>query len=386
MALTVKDILQLDGLSKMRLVAGGGGLNRYVVSLGIADYEFSSFTDAAEKKVFEPDMIILSTLLFAKDEPDLILTTTKFLCEIGAAAFACKTTVFPTLPAEVISFANEHDFPIIQYDADLYMESIIFEILDAVRREDDNFFSEENLDQMIAGSLTKTQIYALSKNISLKLKDYSMAVYIKSEDPDFQLNLERYSKVFYLNRNLSTKALICKYKNGLFALLTARQQKKKSFDIILEELLGFLSPSGEKLYVSCSRIHDPYKELDQCIREGYYTHIASIAEDKVFGSYDKIGTYQLLVPLADSEAMKDYMTTLINPVLEKPEFFETIKQLALNEGDIFKTASSLNCHHNTIRYRISKIKQFLFCDEMSDQEFYANISLAVRLYMLYEYK
>lgn len=386
MALTVKDILQLGGLSKMRLIAGKGGLNRYVASLGIADYEFSSFAQASEKNVFEPDMIILSTLLFARDEPDLILATTKFLCEIGAAAFACKTTVFPDLPAEVIDFANHHDFPIIQYDGDLYMESIIFEILDAVRKEDDNFFSEENLNQMIAGSLTNAQIYALSKNISLKLKEYVMAVYIKGEDEDFQLNLERYSKVFYLNRNLNTKALVCKYKNGLFALLTARQKKKQSFAIILRELMEFLSPSKEGLYVSCSRIHDPYKELDQCIRESYYTHIASTAEEKSFGSYDKIGAYQLLVPLADTEAMKDFMSSLIDPIREKPEFFETIRQLALNEGDIFRTASSLQCHHNTIRYRISKIKQFLFCEEMSDQEFYVNISLAVRLHMLNENK
>lgn len=386
MALTVKDILQLEGLSKMRLVAGIKGLDRYVVSLGIADNEFSSFADQSERDVFEPDMIILSTLLFAKEEPDLILSTAKFLCEIGAAALACKTTIFKELPGEVIDFADEHDFPIIQYDADLYMESIIFEILDAVRKEDDNFFSEENLNQMIDGSLTKAQISALSKNISLKLKEYVMTVYIKREDEDFQLNLERYTKIFYLNRNLNTKALVCKYKNGLFVLLTARQKKKESFTIILNELLDFLSPSNERLYVSCSLIHDPYKELDQCVRESYYTHMASAAEGKAFGSYDKIGAYQLLVPLADTEIMKDFMSALIGPILERPEFFETIKHLVLNEGDIFKTASSLKCHHNTIRYRISKIKQFLSCEEMSDQEFYVNISLAVRLYMLNENK
>ena len=69
MALTVKDILQLDGLSKMRLIAGEGGLDRYVVSLGIADNEFSSFADQSERNVFEADMIILSTLLFSKEEP-----------------------------------------------------------------------------------------------------------------------------------------------------------------------------------------------------------------------------------------------------------------------------------------------------------------------------
>lgn len=386
MALTVKDILQLDGLQKMKLIAGQGGINRYVVSLGVADYEFSSFAKESDKDVFESDMIILSTLLFAKEDPGLILSAVKYLYSINAAAFACKSTVFHDLPQAVIDFADEHDFPIIQYGADLYIESIIFEILDAVRIEDDNFFSEENISNMIANGLTKAQVYTLSKNISLKFKEYIMAVYIKSESENFQLNLERYAKVFYLNRSLNNKALLCKYKNGLFAILTARQNNKKTFQVILDELMDFLTPAKDGLYISCSRVHDPYKELDQCIRESYYTHVASITEERAFHSYDKIGTYQLLVPLAESEAMKDFMTSLIQPVLKKPDFFETLKQLTFNEGDIFKTASSLKCHHNTIRYRISKIKHFLFCEEMSDQEFYVNISLAVRLYMLYEYK
>ena len=81
--------------------------------------------------------------------------------------------------------------------------------------------------------------------------------------------------------------------------------------------------------------------------------------------------------------MKNYLNARIQPLLEKQDFYETVP-LTICRGDIFKTASLLNCHHNTVRYRLSKIKQFLFADEMSNQEFYADISLAVRLYMLQE--
>ena len=385
MALTVKDIMELDGLKSLNLIAGEGGTNRYVASLGIADYEFSSFSQEEDKAVFEQDMIILSTLLFAKENPRLILSTVEYLHEIGAAAFVCKTTLFPELPREVIDFSNQNNFPVIQYGPELYMESVIFEILDAIRAEDDNFFSEANISSMIRNELSKPQVYTLSKNISLSFKKYAMAIYLKSESETFRINLERYTRVFYLNRSLINKALLYKYKDGLFAILTARQDSEKTFEIILEELLEFLTPTKEGLFIGCSRIHEAYENLDQCIRESYYTYIASAAEQREFHNYDSIGSYQILTPLMESAVMKEFMTSHMQPILKKTDFYETMRQLVLNEGDIFRTAASLNCHHNTIRYRISKAKQFLHCEEMSDQDFYADISLAVRLYMLYEY-
>ena len=42
MALTITDILQLQSLQKFELVSGKKGLNHYVTSAEIADYEFCS--------------------------------------------------------------------------------------------------------------------------------------------------------------------------------------------------------------------------------------------------------------------------------------------------------------------------------------------------------
>ena len=41
MALTIKDILQLQSLHGFQLISGHKGLSRYVTSAGILDYEFS---------------------------------------------------------------------------------------------------------------------------------------------------------------------------------------------------------------------------------------------------------------------------------------------------------------------------------------------------------
>ena len=41
MALTVKDILELDSLKGIKLITGKGGISNTVTSAGIADFEFS---------------------------------------------------------------------------------------------------------------------------------------------------------------------------------------------------------------------------------------------------------------------------------------------------------------------------------------------------------
>ena len=108
MALTVKDIIQLEGLRNMKPIAGLGGLNRQVVTIGIADHEFASFADPSERDVFEPNSIVLTSLLFAKDEPEQILSAVEYFYQTSAAAFAYKVSVFDELPQEVMDFANDH--------------------------------------------------------------------------------------------------------------------------------------------------------------------------------------------------------------------------------------------------------------------------------------
>lgn len=384
MALRVKDILEMNQFKEMEVVAGFAGLDRHVSGVGIADFEFTASADPADRDAFEPNMIVLSSLLFAKEDESLILSTIEFFEELNAPAFIYKPAIFHELPRSVLDFADEHDFPIIKCSMDLYMDTIVFDILDAIRTEDNNFFSEENISLMITSGLTKAQSVSFCKNISLKLKKYSMFVYIKGNGTEFPVQLARCLKAFYLNRNLNSRVLLSTYQEGLMALMTANSDKAESFQIILNDLLAFLSAKDNNLYVSTSNVFMPYTDLDKSMRECYFTHLASVAEQQHFQSYNHIGVYQILIPLMEEEPMKDYMNSVLQPILEKPNFFETAKYYTICNGDIFKTAGCMSANHNTIRYRLNKMKQLIFSEEMTDQEFYSNLSLAVRLFLLME--
>ena len=80
--------------------------------------------------------------------------------------------------------------------------------------------------------------------------------------------------------------------------------------------------------------------------------------------------------------MQDYAASVLQPLLAKPEYFETARQLVLCGGDTLLTADRFGCHQNTIRYRLQKIKALLGLESETEQDFYAILAAAVRLHLL----
>lgn len=59
----------------------------------------------------------------------------------------------------------------------------------------------------------------------------------------------------------------------------------------------------------------------------------------------------------------------------------TAIEYVLAKGDAVKTAERLFCHKNTIRYRIGKLQEKLDPDS-NEKEFYQNLAIAVKIYLL----
>ena len=171
MALCINDIYELKSMKKMTLLAGMGGIMNPVCSVGIADYEFAdSFLEATndDAQAFEKDSLVISSLLFAEHNPDAILPAIKFLHHTGTAGFAFKTVVYNTLPQEVLDYANAHNYPIFRFGRDLMFEDVIFEVFEAVNRDDKENLSFQNLEGMIAHRLSSDEVHTIAKNLRLQ--------------------------------------------------------------------------------------------------------------------------------------------------------------------------------------------------------------------------
>lgn len=78
MAVTVKDLLGLDIMKNFKLIAGGGGLTKTITATEILDFEFVQ--EGYRTRTFDGNSLVLSSLLFAKDRPELIFEAIKKLC------------------------------------------------------------------------------------------------------------------------------------------------------------------------------------------------------------------------------------------------------------------------------------------------------------------
>ena len=180
MAITVRDLLKLPYFEPVTVVAGQAGLDRAVTAAGILDYEYAEGYTMKEQ-VFRKNDLLVSSLLFAKDAPQNLLNMLQDLIDLGATGLAYKSVLIDTLPDEVLRLADEHDFPILKFGMNLYLEEFVFQIMDNVKLERQLAEKEELLDALIAENLPKEELNQAAKRIDSSLGHYLYSVYISGK-------------------------------------------------------------------------------------------------------------------------------------------------------------------------------------------------------------
>ena len=377
MALTVKDILELPSGQKMQLLAGGKGLHRPVVSVEIADYEFAPDVEFAPgigfdlQDAMDPSSFIITSFLFAKDDPSVILSAVKTMQEIGMSALAFKKIIYKELPSEVLEYAEKNDFPILAFGRDVWFENIVFDIMYAVQFDDKVYLSEDKINAMLSGYMTRSELDIILKGISLKLRQYVSVVYISGEIIDAGRTL----RSFYLLKGFQEKGLMVRYGNSLFLIITSASDDITSHDLIRREFFEILGIDADAV-CGMSDVHDT-AELDQSFRESRYSFITSSIEKEPLVKFCDSGIHQVLLPALDRAEAAAFMKKLLNAFRDNPDLMDTARQYTLLGGDITRVATSLHCHQNTIRYRLGRIRELTGLQDATDSELYLQLKAAL---------
>lgn len=386
MSLTIRHLLNLQSLSKLKLLAGHAGLDRHVTSVGIVDYEFYKPLNFPNESAFDENSFNLSSLLFAIDHPENILEAIKTLKKANTAAFAFKNVIYTSVPDEVITYCNTHAFPLFSFEHPIYFENIIFEIMDAIHKDDTSFLNEETIHAMIHGHLNSSQVYQIAKNISLYFKGNILVAYIHSQDIQFQNNLDKYYRNFYLNRHLNQSVLLSKYQNGLFAIITIPTQKYTSLQhqvtSILDNLISFFEIPKDQLEIYQSSIYTSLNDFNLCFSECYHTYLVSKYLNIPYTNYQQLGINQFLITNHTHPSLIHFTQQIVDSIKQHPVLFDTAITLTHCQGDLYAVSQILDCHPNTIRYRIEKLKQLTNMEQFSDYEFYSQLSIAIKTHLI----
>ena len=377
MALTVKDIMELPSGQKMQIVAGVKGLNRPVVSVEIADYEFTPDLKLAPGGEFdlnenlEQGSFVITSFLFAKDDPAAILPSVRTMKEMGISALAFKSVIYDKLPDEVIAFADDNDFPILAFGMDVWFENIIFDIMYAVQFDDKVYLSEGNIDAMLSGSMNRSELDIILKGVSLKLKPYVSVVYITGDHVD----AGRILRSFYLLKGFHSKGLMVRYGDGVFLITTSSRDDHRSHGLIRREAFELLG-IGHDVMMGMSDVHEK-TALDRAFRESWQCLVASSVEGKQFERFGKTGISRVLLPAVGNEESRAFAKGILDAFSDKADLLETAREYMASGGDILRASAALHCHQNTIRYRLGRIRELTGLEDVTDSEMYLQLKTAL---------
>lgn len=384
MAVTIEDLLNLESMRDFKVVAGKKGLSRSITATEILDFEFIHEGEEYRERGFDGDSLVLTSLLFAKDDPGQILKAVKKLISQNVQALAYKPVFFKNLPEEAISYADEMKFPILEFGHDEYFEDIIFSIRRQVEKDDSLLKTEPLFQEMLSRNFTKEESCEALEKINPLLRPLGTAVCLRIEDlEEGQINgLIRRS---YPDDKMRSKVFVGKCRDRIFIILSQDENQKSRFRVQFDDVMIAYGFAGKKFTAGFSAVNRISLHLDKMVKQAYWAEKVAEIEKKSVKFYSDLGIYKLIVPNLHTGSMQEYMEEYLAPLFEEEgpdgELLHTAVSYVMTGGDILKTAEQLYCHKNTIRYRIGKLQEKL--DPYSNEkEFWQNLAAAVKIYLL----
>ncbi|HKM28679.1 MAG TPA: PucR family transcriptional regulator ligand-binding domain-containing protein, partial [Anaerovoracaceae bacterium] len=384
MSITVKDVLQLDVMKNFKVIAGEGGLNRPVQETEILDFEFAENVDSERAKIFNGKSVMLSSLLFAKDKPELILDAVKKLDSLHVSCLAYKPVIFKELPYEVLEYANRVNFPIMKFGDDEFFEDVILSVREQIEKEGHLSEIERYISDMIGRDMPLDEIAVMREKISPWFKENIVAACVQCEG-ETEDDIRRTVKNTAMMEKLQGRAAVSKFRNNYMIMMSEEDADRAKVKVLLEDILITYGINDKKKTIGYSKINRTADGFASSLRQAYCSVIVAKVKGVEMVMYKDIGIYKMIVPQMYAQGTVAFLNDYLAPLIADDEKDGGLLQTAIEyikaKGDMVQTADKLFCHKNTIRYRVGKIQEKVD-PESNEKEFYENLSVAIKIYLL----
>ena len=353
----VRELSYIQSLENFKLVTGDKGLDNVIENIVIFEYESIA---VAPDNYYTGDFIV-TTLIFAKDHPELIVPTLMKLMSQGISGMAIKTVYYEELPSEIMDYAKEAGLPVFFFH-NTYIEDVIVGMNDYRKSQENYTLYTEEFQELIAGNLPEYKVSQKAELMNPGYKELLSIVYLKPIHQydrkvilDILNSLSKRKNLKYIEADFR----FYQYREGIFILHNYQKSEKEESFQKYQTLLNRLEIPQSAIITGSSDAHNPLTEFDSCIKESIYACNHAMIQKIKWQKYENLGIYKLLFPLLqDKTARKFYESILALIVdydrLNHANLLLTLQEYVKCDCDIKKTAENLFGHPNTVRYRIQK--------------------------------
>ena len=374
----IRELQRLTNIEHLRLIAGADGLDHTFSAAVLFEYDPS--------RVLLPDFyegdLVLTTLAYARGEPELVVQSLVALLRQNVAGILVKTAYFSNLSDEVLALANQLNTPIFLFD-NTYIEDVLLQVTDLIRGNSRFRGYEKDVHTLMHGGLPHVRTREVLKNLDvLQLQAYE----IIGIHPDGPMSEYESAVLSAFGRDRTMEKL--------YTFMEVEQMF-----LIIHDLSNPREPKGEtgakRLIVSLDLAHavhsryglglsgrmtDPY-QMGNALWEATLSAKASVYRNFAITSSESLGVDAYLLPMLQNPFLvyrckQDWERLNAYDRENHASLTETAETYIEKDLDVTETAASMYQHTNTIRYRLKKIRGLIGCD--SEVMFHALLYLIVR--------
>lgn len=359
--------------SRVKLAAGIGGLSKPITDTGILDYEMvPSLKNKYFHTNFHEGQFVLTTFLYARDNPYLILDAVKHLAAKETSGLVIKNVFHLPIHDTVIRFADSRNFPIFVIDtADLYVERMIADISRCIEKYDDMAFIQDEINRLLITEMSASEIRIQGKRINPSYEEQFFHVYLKYGD---EFNEEYFLTCLraYQNSSLDSCSKSFSYfKHGILFTYSSENLEQNRAEEAVTRLLELCPGTGDQttplLSAGVSALHFTLEEYKESIFESMRSGLFFKGRTSRPIWYGDLGTYKILLPFFQTREMAGFSRNILDGVLDYDaengtQLFATLSCFVDCDCNIEQTASLMNQHKNTIRYRMDRITEITGLD------------------------
>ena len=385
----ISDVIKLPELSGFKLVSGRNGIDREVYATEIIDFEFCKGIEFTREEMFYGNSLGLSSLMYAKDDPELLLESVKQLYSMGVSCLCYKPIFYKELPKEVLEFSESNAFPIFEIIDDAFFEDIVLAVKKEAGLDMTETEVETTLEKVIRNEADERDISRLKRVIAPDIHGSIRAVCFEGDGFDREAINKYIRRLSLLDKYSGRVALVRFRRGGLFFL--EAEDSAKTEGALFKDVTVALDLSLKDAIIGISTPVQADLGLPQAIREAELSMRVAKSTGSMMKNFEELGAYRLLAPAISSGDMARSVKGYLKPLEEGEKSDEgdrgillnTAVEFVLSDLDYNKTAKKLYCHKNTIRYRIKRIHSILD-PKSSEVSFLESLTIAVRIYILKE--
>lgn len=374
--ITVLDVLSLSIMSNARLKAGHSGLSNKIQYVNILDNRYDDTTTSSQLPKYGENFYITS-MYYGKDDPDYLISVVQHFIDVKAAAVCIIDEYIDSLPEKAYALCNEYSLPVIFVDKETPYPIIISSIMELKLSYQKAQRMEHLFYELTKPGCSEEQIKEILKQINPGFANHIVAFHCQNTQA--QQKVTGIANQLKLISEINSRPLsfASEYREGFLILQSFKEAFSKAEGEIIEKTIVEIKRLLPNAAIGISCRH-PLMEIGRAISEASTALMSGVTDGQGVMYYEKLGPIRLIMELQGKPQLEAYYREIFDPIHVYDQKYhshllDTIVAFVENNMDYIRTSKAMFVHENTVRYRLSKIKNMIpygSCDMDFQQTLY----------------